>query len=45
MLSTELVLLKLLKNPMKVLLMFQWGLAKDKNFIKVDHAEDIEIFT
>ena len=40
----ELVLLQLLQNPTKVLLMFWWGLAKDKDIIKVDHAADIEMF-
>ena len=43
LLSTELVLLQLLQNPTKVLPIFWWGLAKDKDIIKVEHATDIEI--
>ena len=43
-LSTEIVLLKLLKDPTKVLLMFRWGFTKNEDIIKVDHAVDIKIF-
>ena len=43
-LSTEIVLLRLLQDPTKVLLMFKWGFTKNKDIIKVDHAADIKIF-